>query len=267
MKPRLSFVLTLAILILFCVPGIKGEINPFYKTQLDLPSLNTGQAPVVYSAAGGYSSYSIKLFGGLSSGTMRYPDIEGSEEYDQYLKSNSGLAGGIGLITGGKVGAEVDIMYIQKGIKAEGNNIDDGSGGTANGEVSLLINQVSLPVLLRIKFLTGTSPYLLAGGSVSYVLSATADYRVTAGGETQSGSEDLFEDDAENLSRLDYSVIGGAGVELVVGAMRLYFEGRYIYGLANIVHESQRASGEDSAGAGNDWTKLTTILFMGGISF
>ena len=267
MKSRLSLIMTLALLILFCAPGIRGEINPYQKTLLTLPSLNTGQAPVVYAAGAGYSSFSVKLFGGLSFGTMRYPDIEGAEEYDQYKKSVTGLAGGIGFVTGGKVGAEVDIMYVQKGMKFEGTNIDDGAGGSASGEASLVINQVSVPVLLRFKFLSGTSPYILLGGSVSYILSATAEYRVTYGGDTESGTEDLFEDDAENLSRLDYSIIGGAGVELAMGAMRLYFEGRYIYGLANIIHESQRATGEDSAGAGNDWVKLTTILIMGGISF
>lgn len=267
MKSRLSLVLTLSLLILFCAPGIRGEINPLFKYQLNLPSLSTQQAPVVYTAGYGYSSFGIKLFGGLSLGTIRYPDIEGAEEFEQYKNSLMGLAGGIGFETGGQIGAEVDLMYVQKGLKLEGNNIDDGAGGVINGKVNLVINQISIPVLLRFKFMPGTSPYILLGGAVSYILSATAEYDVTFDGATESGSEDLFENDAENLSRLDYSIIGGAGLELAMGTMRIYFEGRYIYGLANILHESQRGTSEGELGAGNDWVKLTTILIMGGIGF
>lgn len=263
--------MALSLLILFCAPGIKGEINPYYTTKLDLPSLNTGQAPTVYRAGGGFSRTSVKLFGGLSSGTIRYPEIEDADLYEQYLKSLSGLAGGIGFMFGGRVGAEVDIMYVQKGAKVEGNNVDDGFGGTVNGEASIQINQISIPVLISIKFLPGTSPYILFGGSVSYILSATADYTVTFEGQTEAGTEDLFkaEDgtDPEILSRLGYSAIGGAGIALSLGSMRFTIEARYIYGLANIVHESQRATGADELGTTDDWIKLTTILFMAGISF
>jgi len=259
MKSRLSLVLTLALLILFCAPGIRGDINPFFKSRLSLPSLSTPQAPVVYSTGGGNSSFGIKLFGGLGLGTLRNSDLEGIDDPDQYKSSLMGLAGGIGFVIGGQVGVEVDIMYVQKGVKLEGNNADANGVGMLDFDVSLVINQVAIPVLLRFKFMSGTSPYVLFGGAVSYILSSTVDYNWSINGESDSGSEDLFEDDAEILNRLDYSIIGGAGLELDMGAMRLYFEGRHIYGLANIAHEAQIDT--------DDWMKLSTILIMGGFGF
>ncbi len=260
MKSRLSAVLALSLLILFCAPGIRGEINPYYKTQLELPSLNTGQAPTVYAAAVGYSSFGIKLFGGISLGTMRISDTEGTEDFDQYKASLMGLVGGIGFVTGGQVGVEVDIMYIQKGIKLKGDNVDIG-GGIINFDVDLVVNQVAIPVLLKFKFMPGTSPYILLGGSVAYILSSTAEYSASDNnGPLDSGSEDLFEQEGDVLSRLYYSIVGGAGLELAMGTMRLYFEGRYIYGLANLLHD-------DEGGTTDDWFKLSTILIMGGLGF
>jgi len=260
MKLRLSLVLTLALLVLFCAPGIRGDINPFCKTHLSLPSLATQQAPVVYTAGYGYSSFGIKLFGGISLGTMRISDTEGTEDFDEYKASLMGLVGGIGFETGGQVGIEVDIMYIQKGIKLKGDNVDTG-GGLINFDVDLVVNQVAIPVLLRFKFMPGTSPYILLGGSVAYILSSTADYSVSDNtGPLDSGSEDLLAQEGDVLSRLDYSIVGGAGLELAMGTMRLYFEGRYIYGLANLLHD-------DAGGTTDDWFKLSTILIMGGLGF
>lgn len=251
--------MTLALLILFCAPGIRGDINPYFKPQLNLPSLSTQQAPVVYRSRGARSSFGIKVFGGLSLGTLRLSETEGTEDFDQYKSSIMGLAGGIGFLTGGQVGVEVDIMYVQKGVKLDATNADANGVGLLDFDVSLVINQIAIPVLLRFKFTPGTSPYILLGGAVSYILSATAEYTYSIEGESDTGSQDLFEDDAENLNRLDYSVIGGAGFELAMGFMRLFFEGRYIYGLANIAHDSQTDAG--------DWMKLSTILIMAGIGF
>jgi len=259
MKSKLSLVITLAFLILFSAPGIKGDINPFFKPQLSLPSLSTQQAPVAYRSGYGSSSFGIKIFGGLSFGTLRISDTAGAEDFDQYKNSLMGLAGGIGFETGRQVGVEVDVMYVQKGIKLEGNDADANGVGVLDFDVSLVINQIAVPVLLRFKFMPGTSPYILLGGAISYILSATADYNWSIEGESDSGSEDLFAQEGNTFNRLDYSIIGGAGLELALGAMRLFIEGRYIYGMANIAHD-------DAIEAG-DWMKLTTILIMGGLGF
>ncbi len=259
MKLKLSLVMTLALLILFFAPGVRGDINPFFKPQLSLPSLSTQQAPVVYSASYGRSSFGIKLFGGISLGSMRISDIENTEDFDRYKSSLRGLAGGIGFVIGGQVGVEVDIMYVQKGVKLDAVNADANGVGMLDFDISLMINQISIPVLLRFKLMPGTTPYLLIGGSVSYILSSTAEYNFSIAGESESGSEDLFAQEGDVLNRLGYSIVGGAGFELDMGTMRLFFEGRYIYGLANIIHEDEIEPG--------DWVKLSTILIMGGIGF
>jgi len=263
MKSRLSLTLILALLIMFCAPGMKGEVNPYFKKQLTLPSLNTMQAPTVFAGGVGYSSFGIKLFGGLSLGTLRNSTPDGApDDLDQYKSSIMGLAGGIGFETGGQVGVEVDIMYVQKGIKLSGTE-DDGMGTILTFNADVVLNQVSIPVLLRFKFMPGTSPYILLGGAVSYILSGNADYSVSDSTGSETGSQDLFKNDdgsdPEALTRLDYSIVGGAGFELAMGTMRLYFEARYIYGLANILHEINRDDG--------DWIKLSTILIMGGLGF
>ena len=260
MKSRLSLVLTLALLILFCAPGIRGEINPLFKYQLNLPSLSTQQAPVVYSAGYGYSSFGIKLLGGLTLGTIRNSAEEGAEEFEQYKNSLMGFTGGIGFETGGQVGVEVDIMYVQKGLKLKGDQIDVGGGDWVTIDADVLINQIAIPVLLRFKFMPGTSPYILLGGSIAYILSSTANYSYSDNyGGSEQGSEDLFGQEGDVVNRLDYSIVGGAGLELAMGTMRLYIEGRYSYGMANLLHQDERADDE--------WLKLSTFLALFGIGF
>ena len=260
MKSRLSLVLTLALLILFCAPGIRGEINPLFKYQLNLPSLSTQQAPVVYSAGYGYSSFGIKLLGGLTLGTIRNSAEEGAEEFEQYKNSLMGFTGGIGFETGGQVGVEVDIMYVQKGLKLKGDQIDAGGGDWVTIDADVLINQIAIPVLLRFKFMPGTSPYILLGGSIAYILSSTANYSYSDNyGGSEQGSEDLFGQEGDVVNRLDYSIVGGAGLELAMGTMRLYIEGRYSYGMANLLHQDERADDE--------WLKLSTFLALFGIGF
>lgn len=260
MKSRFTLVLTLTLLIVFCAPGLRGEVNPYYKPQLSLPSLASPQAPVVYTTGVGYSTFGIKLFGGLSLGTIRH-DLEGIEDVDDYIKYLLGLVGGIGFEAGGRFGVEVDIMYVQKGVKLDVPDQDVGGGELISFRADVVFNQISMPVLFRIKFLPGTSPYILFGGTVSYILSSEAEYTMSSNlGGTETGSEDLYADDAENFGRLDYGVVGGVGLEVAFGStMHVFFEGRYIYGLANILHENARGDG--------DSLKLTTILLVGGFGF
>jgi len=172
-----------------------------------------------------------------------------------------GFAGGVGFETGGQVGVEVDLMYVQKGFKLDTGQLDAGGGEWISYAVDMIINELAVPVLLRFKFMPGTSPYILLGGSVAYVMSATAKWKYSdSQGQSDQSDEDLFKQDTNILNRLDYGIVGGAGLELAMETLRLYFEGRYSLGLANLLHKDQ-TEGTDS------WIKLSTFLLLFGIGF
>ena len=146
-------------------------------------------------------------------------------------------------------------LYVQKGVKYEGR-LEEGADWI-QFDFGVLIDQIAVPVLVKIKFMQGTSPYVLLGGEVAYLLAAKAKFSIEdSDGYSESDTEDILED----TNKLDYSVVGGAGVEMAMGAFRLFLEARYVYGLANLIKETDYSDPDD-------WVKLTTILIVGGIGF
>jgi hypothetical protein len=148
---------------------------------------------------------------------------------DQDTGTKLGFWGGLGTEWGSELFmGEIDILYFQKGAKV--------------GNVEYTLSELLMPAFIKIKFLPGTSPYILGGGEIGYVLSHNAK-----GGEAVTGRD--------VVKSWDYGLIFGAGVELWFGDVGIFIEGRYHYGLA--------AMGK---GAGFDF-KTNSIAFLFGFVF
>ncbi len=118
------------------------------------------------------------------------------------------MGAGIKLFSVPNISLDIDGFYFRKGSKFE----------SATEELDYTLDVISITPLVRIKFLTGPSPYILGGGEFSYILTH------------KSGDIDI----KANYKSFDYGLVFGAGYQMSMPGASLFFEGRYHLGLANI---------------------------------
>ncbi|HEX9902986.1 MAG TPA: porin family protein [Acidobacteriota bacterium] len=115
---------------------------------------------------------------------------------------------------------ELDLMYAPGGTKFEAT-----SGGVTASE-TFKGYAISLPMLFKVSFLTGTTPYVIAGGFLAYTTSQKIIIDVP-------GFHDE-EDISDDVNRFQGGLIFGGGVEFSLASMKFLVEGRYSLGLLNL---------------------------------
>lgn len=160
----------------------------------------------------------FKLMGGLN--LSKY-NISPEEEYVHW-NFKRGFSAGFGLeknLTHNII-LEFNFLFFQKGSKVEYADIPDLS-------THYSLNVFSIPVLLRSKFLYGSSPYVVGGVELSSIIS----HKVKFEGE----GEDAV-DIKENTKNIDYGIVFGCGYEIEMQEHLYFFvEARCHLGLANII--------------------------------
>jgi hypothetical protein len=215
------------------------------------------EAPVAESgpvpSTGGF-----KVMAAFGSASMSYDtskDTSG-QNVNQYKKGRMGFGGGIGFEMGSSIGFEIDFLYLQKGVRFAGSVQGD------TFDATLKLDEVSVPVLLKFHLLNKAGlpdVYLLGGGEIAYVMSAKLDY--TASGPDVAPPGTGSQDQKDNINKIDYGAIFGAGASLSLGVTKVFVEARYHLGFADM---EKVAAGATSSGA-----KPTTNLFaiVGGFKF
>lgn len=206
----------------------------------------------------------IMLHGGLSMASVTYPQNvdDGGYDIDENLKRKTGFLGGFSFDMGKQIGLEIGCFYIQKGA-AYGMELEQG-GTVLSIDGKMILDEISAPVLLKIRFSPGSTPFIVAGGEVAYVLSSKFDWTTEQGeGAVESGTQDLI----EQTNRLDYGLIFGAGYELEMGGSSLVIQGRYHLGLADLAKQEADEDGATLPIAEENWLKTNAIVLMVGIKF
>ena len=126
------------------------------------------------------------------------------------------------------VSLSVQTMYIQKGVKVLVNDVNLGTGA-----VNFRLDYVEIPVFLKFGFGTRkiTHPYLFVGPNIGINLNSTAE--VNALGFTT----DLDIDQIINSFDLGLGIGMGLHFAINEGNSFVFFEGRYVLGLTNILDE------------------------------
>jgi len=214
-----------------------------------------------------YTPGGLKVLAGLGLANITYSQ-DGSAaagtDIDQYKKSKLGILGGIGYESGARFGFEINLLYIQKGVRFEGSDSGSAIGTGGSFDVKLNVTEISLPVLAKIKFMPGSTPYAIAGGEIAYILSSKVDYwlKDSSTDDTYAGTEDL--NDYDNMNKIDFGLVLGAGFELVSGPIPLFIEGRYHMGLANLFKNDAATSGSVSD---TDWVRTNLLTLVLGAKF
>jgi hypothetical protein len=236
----------------------EDEANPKAEARRETPKAARKPVTRMRREESRYSG-GVVLQGGLSLASMSHSatDTQGNDEA-QYTKRKAGFLGGVGFDMGKKIGLEIDLFYMQKGITYSGSITDQGV--TYSGEAKVMLNEICAPVLLKFKFMPGSTPFIVAGGEIAFVLSNKVDWTFTnpKTQQLESGTEDLI----DYTNRVDFGLVFGAGYELKMGGGSLVLQGRYHLGLANIVKTDSTSQVDATS-----WTKTNAIVLMVGYKF
>lgn len=165
----------------------------------------------------------LKFIGGASLSKYNiwpevYFDFDMGDEYSYEINYKRGflLGCGIEFTLTRNIAIEIDGLYFQKGSKVQRiySHIE-----IYVDPKNYSLNVVSIPTLLKIKFLPGSSPYVLGGGEFSIIL-----------------SHDEV-DIKENYESFDYGLVFGAGFEMKMPGASFFIEGRYHLGINNIIKD------------------------------
>jgi len=131
--------------------------------------------------------------------------------YDYKIKSVTGLLLGAGLEfdLSKKIAIEIDALYFQKGSHIEVNE---------SWALNYDITAASIPILIKIKLLSGLPAYFLGGGELSIIL-------------THEQNESTITEDTETF---DSGLVAGGGIEIKIRNTIICLEGRYHLGLRDI---------------------------------
>ena len=136
------------------------------------------------------------------------------------VENLTGLVGGLYFDLGfGPLSFEADVLYARMGMKGtlEGVTMED------------RLDYVQVPAFLKVRVIPAgpIRPFVYAGGYGSYLLNAKGVMTSDLGSDS-ADLDGVFQ-------KYDYGVVGGVGVEFKIPGVRLSAEGRYNFGLANIV--------------------------------
>lgn len=152
----------------------------------------------------------LKILGGLSLSRSTSPITRqgGGYIYLPHPEFGAGFVagGGVEFSLNRNVALEADALFLQKGSRIGYQLL------TAHSMTR--INELSIPVLLKVLMKPGTSPYLLAGPEVAFVLTK-----------------------GEGVKSIDYGVVGGIGFQKRFRGFGISFEARYHHGLRELMSD------------------------------
>jgi hypothetical protein len=182
-----------------------------------------------------------KLMGGLSMSNLNFSEPLGAEAKKT---AKMGFMGGLGFESGGMIAFEMDLFYSPGGAVIKATDI------TSKEELSFSGTAITLPIMLKVRFMPGTTPYILAGGEIGYLLNQKIVITDADGITTEH-------DALDHVNRLIYGLIFGAGVELQAGGMNLLLEARYRLGLSNLFKDPEPGA----------YIKPTALMVLLGVKF
>lgn len=161
----------------------------------------------------------FKIMAGVNLSKFSFSPGEGDTKWS----FSRGFLGGIGLEKKLSYSTllEFDILFFQKGSSVKFTDLSD-------LKMRYRINTISIPVLLRRKIFSGSSPYVVGGIELSAILSHKAKFE---------GEGEEAVDLKKSTKALDFGFVVGGGYEIELQEYLYFFiEARYHLGLRNIIN-------------------------------
>jgi hypothetical protein len=185
---------------------------------------------LIFIFTSGAYAEQIKLIGGLniSSYSHWWPSARTDELFRSPLRNSKirFLAGiGTEYNLNDKTAIEIDVVYSQRGSMF---TFDTSIWDTITE--SYYMNGVSLPLLVKTRFIRQPLLYIIAGGEFSIILSHSRK-TIRVG---ESGYHETEENILRHSKRFDFGLVLGIGFEMKVSNVLCFLEGRYNLGLRNL---------------------------------
>jgi hypothetical protein len=182
----------------------------------------------------------VGIKGGYTLSKLLIKPSEGAPIVSNLPYFTGGLSFSLGL---GFVSIQPEILYARMG----GRLAED-----PGFIIEYWFDYVQVPVLLKFNLIPGgpIRPFIYGGGYGAYLFKATGVTIEAGVGTTKIDVMDTYE-------KLDYGVLGGAGLAFKLPGISITVEGRYNYGLKNIYIDP--AEGE--------FMRNTSIMALVGIGF
>jgi opacity protein-like surface antigen len=202
------------------------------------------------------------VIGGLNIAEIDYSDSRGTEQLTT-SRTTFGIGGVFGFRLNQNVCLELEPMYLQKG----GTDLADRTNPDINWKMSFL----EVPAFLKVSFGNEFRPYVMAGPTIGFLLSSTAEGEV---GHLYGGQPlQVYKADLKDASKsFDFGIALGAGVGITIGMKTIFLDGRYTFGLVDLLQSGtiEWKSGDEVivaqvAGGAELSTRGTQV--MAGITF
>lgn len=185
-------------------------------------------------------AWDFKLLGGASLSSYSIcPRRVYSGWYSEYCRYDTSyqpgfLAGaGIEWSLAKRVAMEIDVLYFRKGSQVKMSRPD-----ILYSKTDYVLNVISVPVLIKIRALPNSSPYIVHGGELFYTLSHECRYTLYPDPSYDMGPQQYpAEDIKDSTKSLGFGAVIGAGWEIKIRGISAFVEARYHFGLVNIVRE------------------------------
>jgi Outer membrane protein beta-barrel domain len=167
----------------------------------------------VHSLGGARSTYS----GYLSDMVIKNQKVEG---YCWYLTAEK--------IMNEKISLQLEVQYEQRGFH-EFSNFNFQST-PVNYDLTVVTSYLALPIILKYNLLKKDNWGTYVNGGLSFAYALTSNQTYYDKGDMRTYNYDFTN---SNFNRVDLSVIGGLGMNYLIGKNRLDISCRYSYGLTN----------------------------------
>ncbi len=178
------------------------------------------------------------VIGGLNLANL---SVDPDAGVDISNRTAFGIGGILSFGVGETLALQLEPMFLQKGAKLKLSDL----GFTLEAEIK--VSYIEVPAMLKFAFGSGdTKPYVMAGPTVGYLLSAKV-------------KDDMEEQDIkDDVKNIDFGLAFGGGVSLPMGNNTLFVEARYSLGLSDI---------NDDPDDPDTSIKTKGIQIMAGITF
>ena len=178
------------------------------------------------------------VIGGLNLANL---SVDPDQGVDLSNRTAFGIGGVLSFGVGETLALQLEPMFLQKGAKLKLSE----QGFTLEAEIK--VSYIEVPAMLKFAFGSGdTKPYVMAGPTVGYLLSAKV-------------KDDMEEQDIkDDVKNIDFGLAFGGGVSLPMGNNTLFVEARYSLGLSDI---------NDDPDDPDTSIKTKGIQIMAGITF
>lgn len=169
----------------------------------------------------------LGLIGGFNVTNLIRDPGDVSSQHEDRVRAGFGLVADLPLSP--RFSLHLEPMFIQKGAHFDFIDLESENLDARREQVDLTYLEV--PALLKLRLLQkATAPYLLAGPSFAYLLSA------------KQGKPNQKRDIKDVRKDYDFGLTGGGGVFLTSDPVEIFLEVRYNYGLMNIDEEATDGS-------------------------